>query len=156
MHYHTAFDSMQLGLQWTGCFGAFMGGALFFLIGFAIPPTTNPGLDIRPWGFRIIGSVAMLFSMVFLAGSITEYRDTRKAIETHTYTVVEGVVENFVPIPPGGHAKESFDVNGMHFEYSGRWGSIVFDSNRNIGIIRDGVQARISHIGQDIVKIEVK
>ena len=32
--------------------------------------------------------------------------------------IVEGYVENFEPMPYEGHAQESFDIEGVHFEYS--------------------------------------
>ena len=37
---------------------------------------------------------------------------------TGNYKVVEGYTENFKPRPPGGHASESFTINGVGFEYS--------------------------------------
>ncbi len=59
-------------------------------------------------------------------------------------------------MPPGGHANESFRINGVNFSYSGGFGSTVFNSEWNKGAIRDGVEARISYRGSDILKIEVK
>ena len=32
--------------------------------------------------------------------------------------VVEGPVEEFVPMPYGGHAEESFTIKGVRFKYS--------------------------------------
>lgn len=34
------------------------------------------------------------------------------------YQIVEGYVENFVPMPYTGHSHESFEVNGVSFSYS--------------------------------------
>jgi hypothetical protein len=70
--------------------------------------------------------------------------------------VVEGVVSDFLPMPPGGHASESFTVDGVHFEYIGGWGSTTFGHEWNKGFIHDGVQARITFVGKDILKVEVK
>ena len=85
-----------------------------------------------------------------------EYRNAQKAFAIHAYSVSEGVVNNFVPKPPGGHATETFVVNGVRFEYGSGWGSTMFNSEWNKGFIHDGVEARITYVGKDIIKVEVK
>jgi hypothetical protein len=40
------------------------------------------------------------------------------AYHTGNYAIVEGKVENFVSMPPGGHEEESFSIKGIKFSYS--------------------------------------
>ncbi len=42
----------------------------------------------------------------------------REYDENGRFEVVEGLVENFDPMPSSGHKMESFSVNGVRFEYS--------------------------------------
>ena len=37
------------------------------------------------------------------------------------YKVVEGVIEDFHPMPRSGHEMESFTVNNINFKYSDFW-----------------------------------
>ena len=46
------------------------------------------------------------------------YRKTVGAYQRGTYEIVEGYVEDFVPMPYEGHANESFQINGIPFSYS--------------------------------------
>lgn len=74
----------------------------------------------------------------------------------HSYSVTEGVVSDFIPMPPGGHSTERFVVNGVRFEYGSGWGSTTFNSEWNKGFIHNGVEARITYVGKEIIKVEVK
>jgi hypothetical protein len=73
------------------------------------------------------------------------------------FSVVEGRVSNFRPMPYTGHAAESFTVNGLLFSYSD------FDKSkcgfRNTashgGPIREGLQVRIAAHAGRILKLEV-
>lgn len=55
---------------------------------------------------------------VFTATFFEWYRG-RRALQNGTASVVEGRVENFVPMPFEGHAQEFFTVQGVSFSYSG-------------------------------------
>jgi hypothetical protein len=74
----------------------------------------------------------------------------------HDYSITEGVVTDFIPMPPGGHASKSFRIDGVNFSYGSGFGSTVFNSEWNNGAIHNGVEARISYRGPDILRIEVK
>ena len=58
------------------------------------------------------------FSLGVLLGQIDMYNKIVKAYEQGNYQIVEGYIENFDPMPYGGHKEESFDINGVHFSYS--------------------------------------
>ena len=49
---------------------------------------------------------------------IDMYKHTVIAYQNDDYQVVEGYVENFDPMPYGGHKYESFEINGVKFEYT--------------------------------------
>ena len=54
-------------------------------------------------------SMYMLFDM---------YRKTVMAYRDGDYQIVEGYVENFDPMPYGVHKDETFDIEGVKFQYS--------------------------------------
>ena len=71
------------------------------------------------------------------------------------FEVAEGIVEDFVPMLHGGR-RESFTVDGRRFEYSDHFVTPGFDNSAaKGGPIRPGLNVRISHIGNVIVKLEV-
>ena len=100
--------------------------------------------------------MGILGALTFFIAIYSEYRNARNAFEAHSYSVSEGVVTDFVPMPPGGHSTESFVVNGVRFEYGGGWGSTTFNSEWNKGFIHNGVETRITYVGTEIIKVEVK
>ena len=69
---------------------------------------------------RFMGGFVYLaiFSIFGLLGQIHMYNKIVKAYEQGHYQIVEGYVENFDPMPYGGHKQESFDINGVSFSYS--------------------------------------
>ena len=56
------------------------------------------------------------------------YWETKEAFRNKTFKVIEGVVENFDPMPKSGHKHESFSVAGVEFEY-GDYDVSVFGFN---------------------------
>ena len=59
-----------------------------------------------------------LWSAVVLIAQLNMYNKTVGAYGRGEYQIVEGYVENFDPMPYGGHADESFEINGVKFSYS--------------------------------------
>jgi hypothetical protein len=66
----------------------------------------------------IVGTLALVLSLVPIYYNFSIYRETKKIYESKQYKVVEGIVENFHPMPYSGHSNESFTVNGIKFSYS--------------------------------------
>ena len=156
MGYHTVFDVVQVGFQWWISAFIFIFASLFFGVGWALRTSGDQNYAVKGTIFQIVGGIGMLGALTFFVAMHAEYRNARNAITSHSYSVAEGVVSDFVPMPPGGHAIESFVVNGVHFHYGSGWGSTTFNSEWNKGFIHDGVEARISYVGEDIIKVEVK
>ena len=99
---------------------------------------------------------SMLGAFVFFASAVAEYHTASKLLGDHRCSVVEGVVTNFVPSPPGGHGMETFSINGVAFSYGSGWGSTYFNSEWNGTTFHDGVHARITYFGANILKVEVR
>ena len=156
MGYRTVFDVTKVGFQWWLPLLIFIFGALFVGIGWAVRASGDTDSLTKGKFFQILGAVGMLAALGFFTSMYGEYRNAQKAFAAHAYSVSEGVVEDFVPMPPGGHATESFMLHGVRFEYGSGWGSTMFNSEWNKGFIRDGVEARITYVGKDIIKVEIK
>ena len=71
-------------------------------------------LIIQVFGMIMTGFMVL----VFLSNDIDLYNTCVKAYRSGDYEIVEGYVENYVPMPKGGHALESFNVGDVYFEYS--------------------------------------
>ena len=56
--------------------------------------------------------------LVACIGQSHMYINTVGAYKNGDYLIVEGYVENFTPMSNGGSKRESFDINGVYFEYS--------------------------------------
>lgn len=112
--------------------------------------------------FQMIG---LLFAGAFLIMMISEnidlYKTTVGAYRSGNYETVEGYVDSFIPMPEGGHSRESFEIDGVHFEYSENLIPSAYSKTKsNGGVIRgNGQYLRIGYIfhpnyGNVIVYIE--
>ena len=92
--------------------------AIFLFIRYKLDDSKN--LHDNPMFKRLIRGFIYLavFSIFGLLGQIELYNKIVKAYEQGNYQTVEGYVENFDPMPHGGHKYESFDINGVSFSYS--------------------------------------
>jgi hypothetical protein len=134
----------------------FIVGSLFVLIGWSVRTSGDKDAFVKGLMFQLVGAIGILGAFAFGVVMYGEYRAARKALATHNYSVVEGTVSNFVPMPPGGHSTESFVVNGVHFAYGSGWGSTTFNSEWNKGFIHNGVEVRVTYVDGDIIRVEVK
>jgi len=112
--------------------------------------------------FQMIG---LLFAGAFLIMMISEnidlYKTTVGAYRSGNYETVEGYVDSFIPMPKGGHSRESFEIDGVHFEYSENLIPSAYSKTKsNGGVIRgNGQYLKIGYIfhpnyGNVIVYIE--
>lgn len=60
----------------------------------------------------------LLWSAISLIAQWDMYDKTVGAYNRGEYEIVEGYVENFDPMPYGGHKNESFEIKGVKFSYS--------------------------------------
>ncbi|WP_119268584.1 hypothetical protein [Taklimakanibacter deserti] len=162
MQFETVFDAAQTGYR-TWPFAAF--GLIFVVVGallvFApllMQPIHPGGLQGRPRVYfsRAFLGFAICWTTITFASTFSEYRSIRYALATGQYETVKGKVTDFIPMPHRGHAMESFSVNHVNFSYSDFVITNGFNNTSSHGgPIREGVDVRISHIGNTIIKLEV-
>ncbi|MCB1179285.1 MAG: hypothetical protein KDK36_17020, partial [Leptospiraceae bacterium] len=90
------------------------------------------------------------------------YINLQRIYTTKSYKIVEGLIENFHPMPKSGHDKESFSVKGVLFEYSDYEISGFFNNTASHGgpFKTNGQQVKITYFptkrGNAIIKVELK
>ena len=156
VEYHTVFDVSQNGYLWAYPLVIVLFAGLFALIGWAMRQSKQREYRVIGIAFPIAGGIGMFAGLLYLVSNYIAFRDYAKALSNHDYAVAEGVVTGFVPMPRGGHADESFRIGQTKFLYGSGWGSLVFNSELNTGFLHNGVRARITYRGADILKVEVR
>jgi hypothetical protein len=113
------------------------------------------------FGFIFSGFASIMLMLTVPSGLAYRNR-TLKIFENKEYQVVEGVIEDFHPMPHSGHDVESFTVKGVYFEYSDFMLVYGFNNTASHGgpLKRNGQQVRLSYINVNgdnrILKIELK
>jgi len=106
----------------------------------------------------VVAYVVMLFMAMTLspAGVTDMYARARDTYVKGDYSIAEGTVANFRPMPYSGHQNETFSVNGVEFSYSDYVVVPCFNNTAShSGPIRDGLRVRIAYSGNCILKSEV-
>jgi hypothetical protein len=106
------------------------------------------------------GTFALLFGAMTIPGNFLTYYETKEIYESKKYKIVEGLVENFDPMPYGGHKNETFTLNGIEFSYSDFVGGYGFNNTKSHGgPIDQNKKVRLTyfklHDKNIILKIEV-
>jgi hypothetical protein len=105
-----------------------------------------------------VAYVVMLFMAMTLspAGMSDMYARAKDTYVKGDYSIAEGTVANFQPMPYSGHQNETFSVNGVEFSYSDSIVDPCFNNTASHGgPIRDGLRVRIAYSGDCILKLEV-
>ncbi|WP_448951557.1 hypothetical protein [Labrys neptuniae] len=161
MNYVTIFDAANNPIRnWT----FFAPGFLFvavtaimvfkpdILAGVKIRGLTQYGPRMR-WFCFLFASAVTVFAMVSIIGGNIS---AMMALRAGRCNVVEGKVEDFKPMPYGGHTSESFSVAGTRFSYSDFVITSGFNNTASHGgPIREGVPVRICARGGDILRLEI-
>ena len=111
---------------------------------------------------RVAFVVVAVFSVIIGITKINMYSRTVSAYKKGEYMVVEGYVENFVPMPYEGKSDESFEINGVKFSYSDYEVQYGYNNSKSHGgvITGDGQHLKIGYVyynnmyGNIIVYIE--
>ena len=110
---------------------------------------------------QIVGGFAVLFCglVVVLLGVrlIPDFVEERHAYVTGKYSVVDGPVEDFHPMPFQGHQNERFRVGAKSFSYSSFDLTSCFHSAASHGgPIRPGLNVRIFFTEGCILRLDVR
>jgi hypothetical protein len=156
----TVFDVAQSGREdWT-----FFSFAAVFLLVVAIIWIKDLAIGAG-WFRKIFGGlfVALGAFLTFMAATNTQSAAValQELQQDGKYLVVEGIVQNFHPMPYEGHDTERFDVAGVRFEYSDYMITGGFNQTRSHGgPIRPGRYVRLTYVprgksGNVIIRVEV-
>ena len=84
---------------------------------------------------------------------VREHLAIRHALASGSYSVVEGTVENFHPMPHHGHSHERFEVKGIRFVYSDFMETQCFNNTTSHGgPIRAGLRVRLTYIAEPLLE----
>jgi hypothetical protein len=155
MSYVTVFEITQKSFQWW--FSAF--GLIFVAIGFVfilIGEKWPSQERARTTGYFMVAFAALWCLYVFVH-TFSQYRKCMKAYLGGTYSVAEGYVENFHPMPYEGHQDECFSVQSKTFCYSDYGIQAGFSQSASHGgPIRQGLPVRVAYYGNQILRLEVR
>ena len=105
------------------------------------------------WFFFVF---AILWTLVSFLGTYVQYMTATNALRAGRYSIVEGPVTHFVPMPYSGHSEESFVVGGQKFSYSDYIVTAGFHNTASHGgPIHEGLQVRVTYVGDVILKLEI-
>ncbi|MBR5272876.1 MAG: hypothetical protein IKU25_05715 [Clostridia bacterium] len=99
----------------------------------------------------------LVFTIVVVVAQVRTYQKIVGAYKSGEYEIVEGYVENFEPMPDNKRGMESFEINGVDFEYSHREATMGYNTPLNKGgvITGDGQHLKIGYVCDDDEKIIV-
>jgi hypothetical protein len=129
------------------------------LVFWPVPIPLSLPQNLQERASRIFSWCFFIFSLLVataLPSTLLEYQRATSDLREGRYSVVEGPVTDFIPMPYEGHALESFTVNGHRFSYSDNIMTAGFRNTASHGgPIREGLYVRISYSGNLILRLEV-
>ena len=104
---------------------------------------------------------AVIWTVLATTVTLVTWRRDRRAVASGALPVVEGPVEDFHPMPYGGHDTERFRVGDVHFAYSDYvYGQGFNHTSSHGGPIHEGLHVRIHYGGTpshaSILELEVE
>jgi hypothetical protein len=152
--YHTVYQtSMTVDLL-----GSILVPLLFTLAGIAM---VRGWVDFKDrkrskyFGYFFI-AFSLLIEITAVVDSSTKYVDMKRTLQQGQYQIVEGSVEDFVPMQDYGNKRERFSVNGVFFSYSDFVITQCFNnSSTHGGPIRAHLKVRVSYVDNCSLKLEV-
>jgi hypothetical protein len=158
MQYDVVYDLIEAGYKLWRLPAIFAGAALFILIDlYLIRVIPSRKITRISKGLRYFGlAICVVISLQSFIRSYCDYLELKNSLTNGSAIVIEGLVENFVPMPYAGHSYESFTVSGHKFEYSDYHKTGAFNNTKSHGgPIRQGIYVRITALGNRIVRLEV-
>ena len=153
--YRVVFDLSQKGFQWwfpaLGLIFLVIGGVMIWVGRHKHWPLSRSFV-----GYSMVGFACFWSGTVF-ATTYHDYLNVRSAYQQGQFSVVEGPVTAFDPMPYEGHRDECFSVKSERFCYSDYGVTAGFNnSTSHGGPIREELFVRVSYIGHTIVRLEVR
>src|SRR5664279_1807936 len=109
------------------------------------------------WGKYFLPGFAIIWLSLATVPMWLEYTRLQSAYRHGSFSIVQGQVEDFHPMPPQGHSAECFSVEHQRFCYGDNIISAGFNNDSaHGGPIRAGIPVRIAYVGVDILKLEVR
>ena len=94
----------------------------------------------------------IIIPLIVVSFVCTEYTKQNLYIinryKTGDYSIVEGTVENYKPMPVEGHANESFSISGIEFSYSNISSMAGYSKTKHYGgvITGDGQRLKVGYV----------
>jgi len=167
MPYVTVFEITHEPFQWWFPASGLMfvaGGIVLILTGRKRPSqervkigvTFHSRKRVRRGGYFML-SFASLWVLGAFGSMYSQYRRCVEKYRHGEYSVVEGDVEDFDPMPYEGHQDECFTVQGKRFCYSDYSIQAGFNQSASHGgPIRQGLPVRIAFSGDKILRVEIR
>ena len=157
LHYHLVFDVTRSGYRqwWFPAAGLIIVAVGLTWLGFRRGARPSDGWWWRYQPYLYTG-FAMCWVLAAFVGTYYDYRQLRGALEAGHFQVVEGVVTNFRPVPPGLKGTECFEVSEHRYCYSDDIIIAGFNNKQSRGgPIKDGLHVRIADVRGQIARLEV-
>jgi len=155
MPYVTVFDITQQHFAWW--FPA--AGFLFVIVGIVLVkfvakyPSQRYVAKLTGWVMIVFAS---FWTLVAFGITFSRYEEYTEAYRTGRYSVVEGPVEDFQPMPYEGHQDECFRVKDARFCYSDYGEQAGFNQSASHGgPIREGLPVRVAYFDGRILRLEI-
>jgi len=107
---------------------------------------------------RVFLFIYIFLALIFFIKSFSFAISELYSLNTKKRYFVEGEIENFVPMPYGGHSFESFSVNGIRFSYSDYMTTGCFNETKSHGgeIEGNGQKVKIEYNKNCIMKLWIE
>ena len=103
-------------------------------------------LNLFIFSFGLV--LTLLVCGIVIASQLDMYQNIVVAYNDRKYATVEGYVEDFIPMPAEGHAHETFQINGIEFDYSDNTALQGYNNTKVFGgvISGNGQHLRVRYI----------
>ncbi|MGA3317527.1 MAG: hypothetical protein ABSC64_13940 [Candidatus Korobacteraceae bacterium] len=153
VEYHTVFTVLQKSVPWQ----------LSLIVPTIVTVATIAAVMVVILRKARLLVVLAVYAIILLAaftvspsGVRDMYARAKDAYTQGQYSVVEGTVTDFHPMPYSGHQDETFVVNGVQFSYSDYVTVPCFNNTASHGgPIHEGQKVRIAYSGNCILKLEI-
>lgn len=153
------FDVVQVGYQqWEYVRGGLLSTllAVIILIVAMMLKKKPTRLNWFDWLMFVVIAFGVLWSSIAWRDTHNAYVTLRKDLVSGRCQVIEGIVEDFHPVTPGGVYHEYFYVNGVKFDYSDYIETPGFhQTQKQGGPIRPGLRVRIHYKDGVIARLEI-